>query len=56
MAARLGIGTDMAGAGITAVNPEFMALIKEQGLGNVVSMLGKGGMGSVANLAKGLFH
>lgn len=56
MAARLGISKDMAGAGITALIPQFLGLIKERGLGDLVSMLGKGGMGGVANLAKGLFH
>ena len=56
MAARLGIDTGMAGAGIAAVIPQFLGLIKDQGLADLVSMLGKGGMGGVASLAKGLFH
>ena len=56
LAARLGIGKDMAGAGITTMIPQLLGLIKEQGLGNLVGLLGKGSMGSVANLAKGLFH
>ena len=56
MAARLGIDTGMAGAGIAALIPQFLGLIKDQGLGRLVSMLGKGGMGGVASLAKGLFH
>lgn len=56
MAARLGIHPDMAGAGVAALIPEFLGLIKERNLAHLVSLLGEGGMGSVDNLVKGLFH
>lgn len=56
MAARLGIDTDMAGAGVAALIPQFLGLIRDRNLGSLISMLGKGGMGGVDSLTKGLFH